>query len=418
MATNDNFSMDFSIQETSDTGLGAQGLLDSILEPGSASANPEDITPIVNETTPPAAEPELKQKGKEVTPPAAALVNPEEDAAEKGKSIIANFLGSEEEEEEEVVTTTEQTTAAPAGTTEEDGNLFKAFANDLYNLGAFSKGEDGEEEPIETAEQFLEKFNAEKKKGASEMVDTFLSQFGEDYRHMFEAVFVNGADPKEYLETYNTVINFAEMDMTVESNQIKVMKRTLRDQGFEDEDIESEVERLKSYGDLADVSAKHHKVLVKGEAKKLEQIELKSKQELQQKAGQKAQFAQNVQTVLQEKLKTKEFDGIPVNPKLATELQDFLLVDKWRTPSGETLSDFDRTILDLKKPENHATKVKFALLLKILEKDPTLSTIQKTGVTNQTNVLFGEVARQKSKDKTPATAQAQAAKSDSWFKNL
>ena len=104
----------------------------------------------------------------------------------------------------------------------------------------------------------------------------------------------------------------------------------------------------------------------------------------------------------QEKLKTKEFDGIPLSPKTASELQDFLLVDKYKTVSGETLTDFDKAILELKRPENHEQKVKVALLLKILEKDPTLSTIQKTGVTKKSNQLFTEVARQVQKDKKSA----------------
>ena len=63
-----------------------------------------------------------------------------------------------------------------------------------------------------------------------------------------------------------------------------------------------------------------------------------------------------------DKVKEKEFDGIPINSNLANELQDFLLVDKWKTPSGETLTDFDRSILDLKRPENHELKVKVGLL--------------------------------------------------------
>jgi hypothetical protein len=35
--------------------------------------------------------------------------------------------------------------------------------------------------------------------------------------------------------------------------------------------------------------------------------------------------------------------------------------------------------------------------MKMLEKDPTLSTIQRTGVTKKSNQLFGEVARQVTK---------------------
>jgi hypothetical protein len=112
-------------------------------------------------------------------------------------------------------------------------------------------------------------------------------------------------------------------------------------------------------------------------------------------------------------VKAKEIDGIPINPKLAGELQDFLLVDKYKTNSGETLTDFDKTILELKRPENHATKVKVALLLKILEKDPTLSTIQKTGISKKSNELFGEVARQVSKSSTKSSASQQ--KNNSWF---
>jgi hypothetical protein len=154
-------------------------------------------------------------------------------------------------------------------------------------------------------------------------------------------------------------------------------------------------------------------VLVKKEAQKLAQMEQKAEVELQQKQAVRNQYINNVQQVLQDKLKSKEFDGIPINPKLASELQDFLLVDKYKTASGETLTDFDRTILELKRPENHATKVKVALLLKILEKDPTLSTIQKTGVTKKSNELFGEVARQVTKAKS--TTSAQQSKPNSWF---
>jgi hypothetical protein len=142
-------------------------------------------------------------------------------------------------------------------------------------------------------------------------------------------------------------------------------------------------------------------------------MEQKAEQELQQKQAVKNQYIQNVQGVLQDKLKSKEFDGIPINPKLANELQDFLLVDKYKTASGETLTDFDKTILELKRPENHATKVKVALLLKILEKDPTLSTIQRTGVSKKSNELFGEVARQVTKTKTGGSSQP--AKQNSWF---
>jgi len=58
--------------------------------------------------------------------------------------------------------------------------------------------------------------------------------------------------------------------------------------------------------------------------------------------------------------------------------------------------------------------VKVALLLKILEKDPTLSTIQRTGVSKKSNELFGEVARQVTRTKS-ASGGSQPSKQNSWF---
>ena len=112
-------------------------------------------------------------------------------------------------------------------------------------------------------------------------------------------------------------------------------------------------------------------------------------------------------------MKAKEFDGIPLNPKLANELQDFLLVDKYQTSSGEKLTEFDRQILELKRPENHELKVKVGLLMKILETDPTLSTIQKRGISKKSDDLFSEVARQTSK--SAIKSKQASSKSTSWF---
>ena len=412
--TTDNISMgNFSIQDTMEMGMGNQELLNDLFEPETASSNPEDVTAIIKEANPPAAPvaPD-KPKGKTITP-----LEDDADDNEKNQASIANFLGdNDDDDDEEEETKNVSTKATPKAETNEDDDdssndtQFTALANDLFKLGVFN--EDDDDEPITTPEQFLQKFEAEKKRGASEIVQNFIGQFGEDYQNAFDAIFVKGADPKEYFSTYNNVVGFAEMDLSQENNQIAIMKQALADQGFDPEDIDTEVERLQNYGDLESVAAKHHKVLVKKEAQKLNQLEAQAERELQQKQAIKNQYINNVQGILEDRLKTKEFDGIPLNPKLVNELQDFLLVDKWKTPSGETLSDFDRTILDLKRPENHAMKVKVGLLLKILEKDPTLSTIQKSGVSKKTDQLFGEVARQVTKAKSSTSAPANK---NSWF---
>jgi hypothetical protein len=401
----------FSIQSTME-GMGSQELLSDLLGPDTSTANPDDIQDINTPDPEPAAAPKKKAK--------SADSDEDNDKEEKkdDKKSITDFLYDDTEEEEEEETPAAATPKADATPEDDDedeaapSTQFAALSNDLFKLGVFTKDDDEEEINISTPEEFLERFEAEKKKGAIDVVNNFIGQFGEDYQEAFQAIFVNGVNPKDYFSTYNAIENFSEMDLSDETNQVAIIKQALTDQGFDPEDITSEVERLKNYGDLESVAAKHHKVLVKKEATKLQKLEQDRAVQLQQQAAIKQQYHQNVNTVLQEKVKSKEFDGIPLNPKLATELQDFLLAEKWKTPSGETLTDFDRTILDLKRPENHALKVKVGLLLKILEKDPTLSTIQKSGISKKSNELFGEVARQATKSSVKSKGSTSPT---SWF---
>ena len=403
----------FSIENTMEMGLGNAELLNDLMGPDTSTADPDDVQKIDAE---PAPAPTKKQA-------VAKADDDDDDTSDKkeedsSKSIQDFLLGGNDEDEDEEdapAPKAKKADEAPAEEEEEEDaavSQFTALSRDLFKLGVFTK-EDGEEDvAVNSAEEFLERFEVEKKKGAIEVVQNFIGQFGEDYQQAFDAIFVKGVDPKEYFGAYNAIESFSEMDLSQESNQIAILKQALADQGFDPEDITTEIERLQNYGDLESVAAKHHKVLVKKEAAKLQQLEEQRTVELQRQAAYKQQYQQNVTAVLQEKLKTKEFDGIPLNPKLAGELQDFLLAEKWKTGSGETLTDFDRTILDLKRPENHEMKVKVALLLKILEKDPTLSTIQKSGISKKSNELFGEVARQASKS---SSGKSKSSTPTSWF---
>ena len=74
------------------------------------------------------------------------------------------------------------------------------------------------------------------------------------------------------------------MDLAQEANQVRVITQALTDQGLDPEDVTTEVERLKNYGDLESVAGKHHKVLIKKEAVKLQQLE-------QEKLGSEFRFS-------------------------------------------------------------------------------------------------------------------------------
>jgi len=386
----------FNIENTVEMGLGDTELLKDLLSPETSTENPDDITDIDDEP-----------KGKEEE------TKPEE----KGDEVIKEFLYNEEEEEEEEQQEEQEQqkeTEVPEQP-ESESSQFEALSKDLFKLGVFNL-EEGEEQPeIKTADDFLKRFNEEKKKDAMGIVNNFIGQFGEDYQHAFDAIYVKGVNPKDYFSRYNEMSDFANMDLKKESNQEAVVRAMLNEQGLEQEDIDDEISTLKEYGDLEKKAGKFHKVLIKKQAQKLKDMEDESERVQQQKIAMRNEYVRNVQSILRDKLDKKEFDGIPVNLNLANELQDFLLVDKYKTASGETLTDFDRTILELKRPENHEKKVKIALILKMLEKDPTLSTIQRSGISKKSNELFGEVARQRTKTKI-GSQQNDIIKRNTWSK--
>lgn len=387
MAERENLeSMNFGIENT--TEMGDTQLLDTLFSSESVSENPDDIVKADEKPT----EQKIEKKPKEEKP---------KEEKPSSESLISSFLEDNEEEEEEVVTNKKPVEEKPKDEVEEEFNQYAALSTDLTKLGVFSEEE--EEEPITTPEQFLEKFRKENMKQANTILDNFIGRLGEDYQKAFDAIFYKGVNPKEYFGTYNTIVNFAELDLSKEENQERVVRQSLADQEWEQEDIDSEIDRLKNYQDLENVAKKHQRTLVKKEAQKLEQLEKQSQSKLQQREAQRQEYVSNVQNILQEKLKTKDFDGIPINPNTVNELQDFLLVDKWQTPSGEKLTDFDKEVLELKKPENHTMKVKVALLLQLLKKDPTLSTIQKTGISKKSDALFNNLARQTSKAQKPTS---------------
>ena len=295
MADN-NENISFNIVDTMEM-AGNTELINDLMSPETTSTSPDEVQPIVKEVEeeePVATAPSKKPKE----------IDPDKDKSDDGESLISSFLEDDEKDDDDNLPVPPKAKSPEESSQEEpdspDGNQFSALANDLFKLGVFTKDEDEDDVAISTPEEFLERFQTEKKKGASEIVENFIGQFGEDYQKAFEAIFVKGADPKEYFSTYNNVVSFAEMDLSSTDNQIKVVRQTLTDQGFDEEDVDTEVERLQNYGDLENVATKYHKVLVKKEAQKLQKIEEQAAIQLQQKQAVRNQYINNVQNILQE----------------------------------------------------------------------------------------------------------------------
>src|SRR5437879_5110886 len=197
----------FSIQETNN--VGDIELVESFLSGEAVTANPNDVTDVNQD------EPKPSSKKLDPKKPQNQLDNKVNEEKEKKLKEIEDKKKLEEEEKTKLLKAVddllddegkksddkdEPDTLKDPDKSEEDGELsaFGKLSKDLFSLGVFQKEEGEEDVKIDTPEDFLERFNYEKRKGASEELERFIGQFGEPYQEAFQAIYVKGVDTKEY----------------------------------------------------------------------------------------------------------------------------------------------------------------------------------------------------------------------------
>ena len=280
---------------------------------------------------------------------------------------------------------------------EEDSHVFTSIAKELIEQGIFSQDEDEEGNPVEPeiadAEEFLERFTYEYRRQAAETIERFLGKFGDDYRQMFENVFVKGIKPADYLNRYSKIQGIENLDLTKEEDQERIVRELYRSEGRSSEYIEKKMQQHKNYNDLAEEATEAKNVLVAREKEAIQKAAEDKQNEIERRARMKEDYANNVGRIISEKLKAKEFDGIPVDRKLADEVMGYITQDRFKTPDGQLLTEFDKDILDLNIPSNHERKVKVAMLLQLMRRDPKFTGMAERAISKESNTLFKGLKR-------------------------
>jgi len=294
---------------------------------------------------------------------------------------------------------------------EDDSNTFSTLSKNLVDLGIFSQKDD--EKLPATGEEFKDKWIAERQEQVNSDIQNFLvSKHGEEGLKVFEDIFVKGVSPKEYLSKFSELQSMRDLDLTQEMNQERVVRESLRRQGLKDEIIDKKIQKLKDYGDLEEEAPIAHELIMRQEEEELQEItEQKASEEINRKR-QKAEYQNNLQKLLADKIKAKEFDGIPITDKVVRETYDYLDTEKWQLPSGEKLTDFDKDILELRDPKNIELKLKMALLLK---NKLDLSKIKTNLVSKESNRYFEDLVI---KDKHIKRTSRPVTSGDSFFSGL
>lgn len=324
----------------------------------------------------------------------------ENEEDEPVKKIIEKEKKKKDEEE-----STEDAPEENETDEDNDSSVYSVLTRELVDLGIFSLNEGEQLIDIQSAEDFRDRFEVEQKKKAANTIDQFLSQFGDDYSEAFEAIFVNGVPPREYLSQVAEIEDVTTLDLADEINQRAVLKKHYKSLGWDDAKIENKIQKIDDYGDLESEAKDVHEILIKQEQKKLQKLEQDQITQRERKKQEKNQYDNSILNIVKSKLETKEFDSIPVDKNFAQTTLNFLTQEKYKTSSGEMLTEFDNFILSLRKPENWEKKVKLGMLINWMEKDPTFSKLQKNLISKESNTLFKDVVKHATKSKSQTSSK-------------
>lgn len=287
-----------------------------------------------------------------------------------------------------------------------ENNQFEAFSKGLVKLGLFSE----EGDLPKTGEEFAERFNKEKQQGATDWLNDFLSaKHGEEGTDLFKAIFVDGVDPREYFSVHNENLELQDLDMTNDLNQKKVFREFYKRLNWDETKIEAKLQKSIDYGDLESDSTEFYQKLLSDNEVKLEELKNKKQADNQRQLQEDGQYRTSVSKILEDKLKTREFNGIPLNPEKVRRVIDFMTTKKYQTPDKQQLTEFDKYMLESRKPENIDKRILTALLA--LD-NFNFDSIKKRAITKETDDVFSDIK------KTQKTTQKQSVKEPDWFAKL
>jgi hypothetical protein len=386
------------------------------------SADPEDIIPVKKTEEKKTKETEEQKKDK---PEVKEVVIPKKEVKDDDILSALEDKTEEVEEEDNEVKPSEKkaskqappNTPPPKEEEEVEGdNVFTTIAKELVSLGIFTPDEDEEGKEIDlvidSPEAFAERFQTESRRQAADVIDKFLERFGPEYKDMFENVFVKGVLPQDYLGRFSKIENIKEVDLADEGNQERIVRELLKAEGRSSEYIEKRITQLKNYSDLADEATEAQKVLIQREEKAIQAAAAIKQQELVNKQRIRTEYLNGVARIIQDKLKSKEFDGIPIDKKFADETMTYITEERYQTSDKQLLTEFDKDLLDLNIPQNHPLKVKVAMLLQLLKTDPQLTKLAKKAVSKETNSLFQGL--KKTVNKTSSKNTKEEIQENSW----
>lgn len=281
--------------------------------------------------------------------------------------------------------------AAPKRGGKEQTNSTIAAAQLLMDKGIVDyELEEGEELDEETALELLEEgFES----GVENRISELLGGLPNELQALNKYV-LNGGDMNDFLSKMNTLGAStgitATLDISVEKNQELVVRQMYKDDGMDDDFIDTQLESLKDTGKLEAFAKKRFEKWKEQDSKVSQQAA--QQQELQAKAQREKarQYYSSLKTAV-----TGEFEGIKLSAKDKTEIPGFMTDRNIKLSNGAVVTPFNQNLMEVL--QNETASIQLAKLLRDRKKDGTFdfSQLEKVAATKVTKEVKDNIRRNK-----------------------
>jgi hypothetical protein len=294
-----------------------------------------------------------------------------------------------EEEEEEEEGEEQEEGESEEGEEEESGeeNPFAIFAKGLAKVGRLVLDEDEDPEQIQWDEEtFIEKFDETVDNSAwSRLEELATDAMGQEGLRVIEDLFINKVPVHQYLASYQQQQSLENLDLSVERNQVELVRYYLGSVVGEDEsEIMDQIEYMRANETLEKKAANFQKKLAAHEEQMRTRMaaESQARQEQMQQAEQ--QRFEAYAEIAESAVKAGDLNGLPFSNKDYERVLNSALNKEYLLPNGQKITPFEYKLATLRKDD----PAKYLQIVKLVEDDVNLAPVMKKGVTEKTNEIF------------------------------
>lgn len=238
-------------------------------------------------------------------------------------------------------------------------NLFKS----LEKNGIFS--ESGEDWKIEKDEDIVDRLRKEGQMIASDYLESLFAKGGEENRDFIEKVVLNGVNAAEYFKLHKASLDLENLDMDdTETLKEVFIQHQVGVLGFSKEKAQKNLKRVIDSGDLEEEGKEALEILKENSEKQKSKYVQDHENKIKNQQILKKQAIEASERMMSEAIKTKNLGGLKINQTEATSVLDYVNQDKYVLPDGSYLSEFEKDLLELRRPENLENRFMLAMLLK------------------------------------------------------